>query len=80
MYIYDCVCVKNVLMKIVFRILHESLLRPASNAAIGIVSSKTMPNLRSAINSSSKNGSIVLKNDECKSFLNGISVSVIIIW
>lgn len=54
-------------------------MRPASNAAIGIVSSKTMPNLRSAINSSPKNGSLILKNDECKSLLNGISVSVLII-
>uniref|UniRef100_A0A0R3S2Y8 C2H2-type domain-containing protein n=1 Tax=Elaeophora elaphi TaxID=1147741 RepID=A0A0R3S2Y8_9BILA len=55
------------------KILHESLLRPASNAAIEIVSSKTMPNLRSAINSSPKNGSLLLKNDEFKNLLNGIS-------
>ncbi|CAG9535214.1 unnamed protein product [Cercopithifilaria johnstoni] len=55
------------------KILHESLLAPASNAAIGIVSSKTMPNLCSAINSSPKNGTLILKNDECKNLLNGIS-------
>ncbi len=67
------------LIKNAFRILHESLLRPASNAAIGNVSSKTMPNLRSAINSSPKNGNLILKNNECKVLLNGVSVSVIII-
>uniref|UniRef100_A0A915Q132 C2H2-type domain-containing protein n=1 Tax=Setaria digitata TaxID=48799 RepID=A0A915Q132_9BILA len=55
------------------KILHESLLRPASNAAVGSISSKTMPNLRSAINSSPKNVSLMLKNDECKDLLNGIS-------
>uniref|UniRef100_A0A1I7VS35 BZIP domain-containing protein n=1 Tax=Loa loa TaxID=7209 RepID=A0A1I7VS35_LOALO len=55
------------------KILHESLLRPASNAAIEIVSSKTMPNLRSAINSSPKNGSLILKSGECKVLLNGIA-------
>lgn len=56
----------------------ESSLRPASNAAIGIISSKTVPNLRSAINSSPKNGSLVLKNGECKGLLDVISVSVVI--
>nr|CDQ03216.1 Bm2011, isoform b [Brugia malayi] len=59
------------------KILHESLLRPASNAAIGNVSSKTMPNLRSAINSSPKNGNLILKNNECKVLLNGVSNSSI---
>ncbi|MCP9258233.1 putative zinc finger protein C06E1.8 [Dirofilaria immitis] len=46
-----------------------------SNIAFGIISSKAMPNLRSAINNncSSKNSNLILKNDECKDLLNNIS-------
>ncbi|KAM3723048.1 Zinc finger protein [Dirofilaria immitis] len=57
------------------KMLHESSLRPASNIAFGIISSKAMPNLRSAINNncSSKNSNLILKNDECKDLLNNIS-------
>lgn len=54
------------------RDLQESTLRPASNVAVGIISAKTMPNLRSAISSSLKNNLLSKTGcfDDSKSHFN----------
>ncbi|VDK37249.1 unnamed protein product [Gongylonema pulchrum] len=40
----------------------ESLSRPASNAADGMISIETMPNLRTAIGATPKDGLIIINN------------------